>query len=68
MVKRRSSLKERRASVQRSERKGLHTQYDEYEHGCSFLANPKDLIRFEKEEFNEEFLIERLSGIGIMRQ
>ncbi len=60
---------ERKARFSPEERKeGLHTHYDEYEHGCSFLANPKDLIRFEKEEFNEEFLIERLSGIGIMRQ
>ena len=45
---------------------GLHTQYDMYEPECSFLVDPKSLIRFEKAKFNEEFLIERLSGIGVI--
>jgi hypothetical protein len=58
---------ERKARFPPEERKkGLHIQYDMYEPGCSFLVDPKFLIRFEKEKFNAEFLIERLSGIGVI--
>ena len=63
----RKIFEERKARFSPEERKkGMHIQYDMYEPGCSFLVDPKILIRFEKEKFNEEFLIERLSGIGII--
>jgi hypothetical protein len=48
-------------------KKGMNIHYDKYQPGCSFLANPNDLIFFEEKKFYEEFLIERLSGIGIIR-
>jgi len=46
---------------------GWHTQYDLLKPGCSFLRDPNELNYFEENEFNNEYLVERLSGIGILR-
>jgi glycosyltransferase involved in cell wall biosynthesis len=62
-------FRERKARFSPEERvKGMNVHYDKYDPGCNFLANPENLIFFEAEKFNEEFLIERLSGIGIVHQ
>lgn len=46
---------------------GWHVHYDVYDRGCSFLTNASDLIYYDREKFHEEYLIERLSGIGVIR-
>lgn len=48
--------------------KGWHTQYEHIETGHSFLRSPESLSCFDPSGFYQEFLVERLSGIGILRQ
>jgi hypothetical protein len=65
----RKVFEERKARFSPEERKrGMHVQYDFYEPGCSFLSATKNLILFERDRFNEEFLVERLSGISLHHQ
>jgi len=47
---------------------GWHIQYDHIGKNYSFLKKPEDLLFFNKEEFYKKYLIERLSGIGIIRE
>ena len=53
----------------KTERKNLgwHLHYYRYRDGYSFLENPEQLLRFENELFWEQYLVERLSGIGSNR-
>ncbi|MFZ0934367.1 MAG: glycosyltransferase family 2 protein [Bryobacteraceae bacterium] len=44
---------------------GWHIQYDGLGLGHSFVRNPDTLLPFNPRTFYEEYLIERLSGIGI---
>ena len=43
---------------------GWHVHYDQIQESESFLRDPATLIEFDEKRFSEEFLIERLSGIG----
>lgn len=47
--------------------KGWHTHYDAITPGHSFISDPKRLLVWDEKLFYEEFLVERLSGIGICR-
>jgi len=45
--------------------KGLHTQYDHIGRDHCFLRRPSELSPFSQDVFNVEYLVERLSGVGI---
>jgi hypothetical protein len=46
---------------------GWHKQYDEIENTRSFLRDPGTLLRFEPSTFYQQYLIERLSGVGVFQ-
>lgn len=46
---------------------GWHTHYDNLNNGHTFLRSKSELIFFDKNHFNIEYLIERLSGIGVIQ-
>ena len=46
---------------------GWHIQYDSFKRGDSFIRNLDTLLTFDPERFYETHLVERLSGIGIVR-
>jgi len=48
-------------------RNGWHKQYDEVGPGHSFVHSPDTLLPFDPRTFYDEYLVERLSGIGIER-
>jgi hypothetical protein len=48
-------------------RRGWHTQYDGLSKGHSFVRDPATLLFFDPATFYEEYLMERVSGIGIVR-
>ena len=59
---------ERRARWSADERAtGWHTHYDDYEPGDTFVWDPSLLIEFDG-HFSTDFLIERLSGVGLPRR
>src|SRR5262249_21984932 len=45
--------------------RGWHVHYDQILEGESFIQDPRTLISFDPRRFDRDFLIERLSGIGI---
>ncbi|HYP08577.1 MAG TPA: glycosyltransferase [Bryobacteraceae bacterium] len=47
---------------------GWHKQYDDVPTAASFLRDPASLLRFDQATFYEQYLVERLSGIGIFQQ
>jgi hypothetical protein len=47
--------------------KGWHTHYDKIEQDHTFVASPSALNAFEETDFNTTYLVERLSGIGVIR-
>lgn len=47
--------------------RGRSIQYDRYQPGDSFLRDPADLLVFDLETFPTDYLIERLTGVGIER-
>ena len=57
--KARFSLQERR--------KGWHAQYDNIDKSTSFIGDHNSLIKFGTPDFWKEFIVERLSGVGIKR-
>jgi hypothetical protein len=64
----RKVFQERRARFSPAERaEGWHMQYDELEPGQSFLHDPAELELFEPERFARDYLVERLSRVGIPR-
>ncbi|HUX62981.1 methyltransferase domain-containing protein [Sulfuricella sp.] len=48
--------------------RGWHTQYNHIEPGYGFLRAPESLSHFDPAGFYQEYLVERISGIGIARQ
>src|SRR5262249_38970012 len=57
---------ERKARFVDEERaRGWHVHYDQILEGESFIQDPRTLISFDPRRFDRDFLIERLSGIGI---
>jgi hypothetical protein len=59
---------ERKARWNPEERaKGWHNHYDSMEAGHVFLHPPLERERFSQEHFNRTYLVERLSGVGILR-
>lgn len=46
---------------------GWHGHYDDVQPGHNFLCVPESLIRFDPESFYQEYLVERISGVGIVR-
>lgn len=63
-------LSERRARFNEHERNqlGWHTQYNHIEMGHDFLRSQEELQFFDNERFDQEYLVERISGIGIVRE
>jgi hypothetical protein len=51
---------------ERNER-GWHTQYDAFRQHHTFLRDPRDLILFDTDRFDAEYLTERLAAIGVVR-
>ncbi len=63
----RKIFQERKPRWSRAEIKlGWHTHYGIFDSTTSFLKNPKGLIPFDQ-NFYSDFLLERLSGVGIVR-
>jgi len=61
-------FRERKARWNPEERaKGWHTHYDEVEQDHAFVLSPSALTAFEEADFNRTYLVERLSGIGVIR-
>ncbi|MEZ5617038.1 MAG: methyltransferase domain-containing protein [Rhodocyclaceae bacterium] len=48
--------------------RGWHTQYNEIQQGHNFLRLPETLNQFNAERFCQDYLVERISGIGILRK
>jgi hypothetical protein len=46
--------------------RGWHIQYDGLTHGQNLLADPSGLRLFDDTSFLEEFLAERLTGLGAL--
>ncbi len=61
-------FKERKPRYNPNERvKGWHTHYDYIKDGYSFIKESKELKYFDDLKFYKEYLVERISGIGILR-
>ena len=61
-------IRERRDRYDLAERQeGWHFHYDLLAEQESFLRDPAELVEFSQERFDREYLVERLSGIGIPR-
>jgi hypothetical protein len=59
---------ERKARWDQAERgRGWHVHYDEIVEDESFIQDPEGLFRFDSRVFDRDFLVERLSGIGLPR-
>jgi hypothetical protein len=59
---------ERKARWNPEERaKGWHDHYDAIEEDHAFVHSPSALQAFEEAQFNKSYLVERLSGIGVIR-
>ena len=65
----RKILSERRPRWNPDERgsRGWHTHYDHIETSHNFLAKATDLLEFDPATFYRDYLVERLSGIGVKR-
>ena len=62
-------FKERKSRWNPSEReKGWHVQYDALVPGHSFVCDPAALAAFDDAKFKIEYLVERLSRVGIRRE
>lgn len=62
-------LAERKPRFNPEDRKlrGWHGHYDHIESGYNFLCTPESLLHFDPAHFYQEYLLERISGIGIVR-
>lgn len=49
-------------------KRGWHVQYDDINKKTGFLRRPEDLVRFNQESFYRDYLLERISGIGIDKE
>jgi glycosyltransferase involved in cell wall biosynthesis len=64
----RKILAERKPRWNAEERSlGWHAQYDALETMGSFLRDPAELTQADDETFHQQYLVERLSGIGVFR-
>jgi len=62
-------FRERKARYSPAERAlGWHTHLDGFKEGHCFLRNPAELRAWDEASFYKDFLVERLSGVGIMRE
>lgn len=63
-------LRERKPRFNLKERevRGWHGHYDHIEEGHNFLFTPASLKPFDSASFHQEFLVERISGVGIVRE
>lgn len=63
-------LSERKLRFNSEERKlrGWHSHYDHIHEGHLFLKDPNSLIEFNFLSFYQTYLLERISGIGILRE
>lgn len=48
--------------------KGWHTQYAKYKTEDNFIWNEKNLSKFTQGNYYNDFIVERLSGIGILKR
>jgi SAM-dependent methyltransferase len=48
-------------------RRGWHTQYDSFSDDATFLWDAAELERWDPGRWRSEYLVERLSGVGIVR-
>ena len=63
----RKILEERKARWNPEERlRGWHSHYDSVVTGHSFVYDPRNLLKFD-EGFRQEYLVELLTGIGVVR-
>jgi hypothetical protein len=53
-------------SMQEKRKMKWHVHYYRYGEGHSFVSNEQDLLLFNPDTFEEQYLIERLSGTGII--
>lgn len=61
-------FKERKPRYSVIEKKrGWHTHYNNVAEDVSFIGDPSNLIKFDHKKFYRDYLIERISGIGIKR-
>jgi hypothetical protein len=61
-------FRERKARWNPEERaKGWHTHYDTMEEGDRFLLPASEQEFFDEDHFLKTYLVERLSGVGIIR-
>ncbi len=61
-------FKERKKDFDPAEReKGWHTHYDSYEEQSTFLWDATELNKFTYGNFYNDYIVERLSGVGIKR-
>jgi glycosyltransferase involved in cell wall biosynthesis len=64
----RKVFRERKARWNPVERaRGWHRQYDSVRNGHRFVREESGQLLFDEEDFNRTFLVERLSGIGVIR-
>ncbi len=47
---------------------GWHVQYDRFQDASDFSWRAENLIQYDEPEFQREYLVERLSGVGIRRE
>jgi hypothetical protein len=61
-------FKERQSRFTKAEKqKGWHVQYNDIREDTSFIKNKAGLVRFGTDKFWQDFILERLSGVGIKR-
>lgn len=53
-------------SIQEKNKMNWHVHYYKYGEGHSFISKEQDLLLFNPDTFEEQYLIERLSGTGII--
>lgn len=53
-------------SIQEKKELNWHTHYYKFAEGDSFISKEQDLLHFDPDMFEEQYLIERLSGTGII--
>ena len=64
----RKVFRERKARWNPVERaKGWHTHYDSVRDGHRFVREESGQLLFDEDDFNRTFLVERLSGAGVIR-
>jgi glycosyltransferase involved in cell wall biosynthesis len=53
-------------SIQEKRKLNWHVHYYKFAEGHSFIAKEQDLLVFDSDTFEEQYLVERLSGTGII--